>query len=203
MNTSNAFSDYMVTYSVNRSINLSPTSGRLHRQKDRGSYGPTICLLNRSREKIEESTAAADSKEEPLLERLLMLSLEVERLGQALREARAEGGLREENERLRAAVARLEGAAAERERAHEEAVGALREKAAVAEGEGRALARRAREAEEEAAELQRRSRAIESAAERAKLDASRMEMSMHFNSTNIDLHKSVARERALEAEALR
>jgi hypothetical protein len=66
MNTSSAFSDYMVTYSVNRSINLSPTSGRLHRQKDRGSYGPTICLLNRSREKIEESTAP-DSKEEALL----------------------------------------------------------------------------------------------------------------------------------------
>jgi hypothetical protein len=30
-----------------------------------------------------------------------------------------------------------------------------------------------------------------------------MEMSMHFNSTNIDLHRSVAREKALEAEALR
>lgn len=61
MNTSNAFSDYMVTYSVNRSINLSPTSGRLHRQKEKGSYGPTICLLNRSREKNEDSTAV-DSK---------------------------------------------------------------------------------------------------------------------------------------------
>lgn len=35
------------------------------------------------------------------------------------------------------------------------------------------------------------------------MEASRMEMSMHFNSTNIDLHKSVAREKALENEALR
>lgn len=128
MNTSNAFSDYMVTYSVNRSINLSPTSGRLHRQKDRGSYGPTICLLNRSREKIEESTNA-DSKEEGLLERVLMLSIEVERLGMALKEAKAEGEerlqrsrhreasfLREENEKLRASLARLETLQSEQER---------------------------------------------------------------------------------------
>ena len=33
MNRSDAFSDYMVTYSVNRSINLSPTLGRLHKNK--------------------------------------------------------------------------------------------------------------------------------------------------------------------------
>jgi hypothetical protein len=100
MNTSNAFSDYMVTYSVNRSINLSPTSGRLHKQKDRGSYGPTICLLNRSREKIEESTVA-DSKDEGLLERILMMSIENERLNQALREARAEGEDRMARSKLR------------------------------------------------------------------------------------------------------
>jgi hypothetical protein len=121
MNTSNAFSDYMVTYSVNRSINLSPTSGRLHRQKDRGSYGPTICLLNRSREKIEESTEPENKEDGTLLERVFMLSLEVERLGQALREARAEGEermarskqretavLKDENEKLRMGLAREE-----------------------------------------------------------------------------------------------
>ncbi len=56
MNTSDAFSDYMVSYSVNRSINLSPTMGRLHKNRETGSLGPTICLINRSREKIEEST---------------------------------------------------------------------------------------------------------------------------------------------------
>jgi hypothetical protein len=33
MNTSSAFSDYMVSYSVNRSINLSPTMGRLHKNR--------------------------------------------------------------------------------------------------------------------------------------------------------------------------
>ena len=39
----------------------------------------------------------------------------------------------------------------------------------------------------------------ESAAERAKAEASKMmEMSMHFNSTNADLHKSIARERNME-----
>lgn len=56
MNSSNAFSDYMVSYSVNRSFNISPTSGRLHKHKEKGSYGPTICLMNRSREKHEQST---------------------------------------------------------------------------------------------------------------------------------------------------
>jgi hypothetical protein len=30
-----------------------------------------------------------------------------------------------------------------------------------------------------------------------------MEMSMHFNSTNIDLHKSMAREKAIEVDSLR
>jgi hypothetical protein len=79
----------MVTYSVNRSINLSPTSGRLHKQKERGSYGPTICLLNRSRDKNEESTAI-ESKEEPLLERILMLTMEIERLNVLLKETRGE-----------------------------------------------------------------------------------------------------------------
>jgi hypothetical protein len=74
MNASNAFSDYMISHSVNRSINLSPTSGRLHRQREKGSFGPTICLMNRSREKIEDSTAV-EGKEEPLLTRMLMLML--------------------------------------------------------------------------------------------------------------------------------
>ena len=58
MNTSEAFSDYMVSYSVNRSINVSPTMGRLHKHREAGSMGPTVCLINRSRDKIEESTAA-------------------------------------------------------------------------------------------------------------------------------------------------
>ena len=57
MNSSDAFSDYMVSYSVNKSINLSPTHGRLHRNRESTSMGPTICLINRSRSKIEESTA--------------------------------------------------------------------------------------------------------------------------------------------------
>ena len=57
MNSSDAFSDYMVTYSVNKSINLSPSLGRLHKPRESTSLGPTICLVNRSRDKIEESTA--------------------------------------------------------------------------------------------------------------------------------------------------
>ena len=88
MNTSNAFSDYMVTYSVNRSVNFSPTSGRLHRHsRDKGSYGPTICLLNRSREKHDESSRT-EIKDEGLITKVFMLSLEVDRLSQQLREAR-------------------------------------------------------------------------------------------------------------------
>ena len=64
MNISDAFSDYQVTYSVNKSINLSPTLGRLHRHRESGSLGPTICLINRSRDKIEESTTIEDKREE-------------------------------------------------------------------------------------------------------------------------------------------
>jgi hypothetical protein len=81
MNTSDAFSDYMVSYSVNRSINLTPTTGRLHKHQERISLGPTICLINRSRDKIEESTTVEDKREEELLSRIFMMSLEIDRLG--------------------------------------------------------------------------------------------------------------------------
>ena len=77
MNSSDAFSDYMVSYSVNKSINLSPTHGRLHRNRESTSMGPTICLINRSRSKIEESTAVEDRREEDLISKLFMLSMEV------------------------------------------------------------------------------------------------------------------------------
>ena len=39
MNRSDAFSDMMVTYSVNRSINLSPTHGTLRKPRDSPSLG--------------------------------------------------------------------------------------------------------------------------------------------------------------------
>ena len=43
-------------------------------------------------------------------------------------------------------------------------------------------------------EMQLKERIQESAADRAKIEASRvMEMSMHYNSTNADLHKSMTR----------
>ena len=82
MNTSDAFSDYMVTYSVNRSINLSPSVGKLHKPRESTSMGPTICLINRSRsrEKIEESTNVEEKREEELITKIFMMSLEMERL---------------------------------------------------------------------------------------------------------------------------
>lgn len=44
----------------------------------------------------------------------------------------------------------------------------------------------------------------DSITERNKMDASRMmEMSMQFNSTNADLHKSMVREKAMELESLK
>ena len=52
--------------------------------------------------------------------------------------------------------------------------------------------------------MQLKERINESTAERARAEASKvMEMSMHFNSTNADLHKSFARERNMEADGLR
>ena len=90
MNNSDAFSDYMVSYSVNRSINISPTHGRLHKNRESSSLGPTICLINRSREKMEESTVVEDKREEELLGKLLMASIEVERLGAENRKLRME-----------------------------------------------------------------------------------------------------------------
>lgn len=51
MKNSNMFSDYMVASSVNRSIrsiNNSPTTGIVHKQ--RSSYGPRLTLVNRSNE---------------------------------------------------------------------------------------------------------------------------------------------------------
>ena len=39
----------------------------------------------------------------------------------------------------------------------------------------------------------KRGREREEAADRAKMEASRLETSLHYNSTNIDLHKSIAR----------
>ena len=77
MNSSDAFSDYMVSYSVNKSFNLSPSLGRLHKPREASSLGPTICLINRSRDKIEESTAIEDKREEELISKLLMVSMEV------------------------------------------------------------------------------------------------------------------------------
>lgn len=79
MNSSDAFSDYMVSYSVNRSINISPTMGRLHKHREASTMGPTICLINRSREKIEDSTAV-EEKEEELIAKIFMLSMEIDRL---------------------------------------------------------------------------------------------------------------------------
>lgn len=60
MKNSNLFSDYMVAESVNRSIrsiNHSPTSGILHRQKS--SFGPRLTLLSRSN---DPSPAKEDAK---------------------------------------------------------------------------------------------------------------------------------------------
>ena len=52
--------------------------------------------------------------------------------------------------------------------------------------------------------MQLKERIQESAAERAKIEASRiMEMSMHYNSTNADLHKSIAREKSVEIDGLK
>ncbi len=49
MSMRNSFSDYMMGHSVNRSINVSPTTGKIHKHKERlQSFGPTICLMNRS-----------------------------------------------------------------------------------------------------------------------------------------------------------
>lgn len=53
-------------------------------------------------------------------------------------------------------------------------------------------------------ELQLKGKINESAVSRAKMEASRMmEMSMRFDSTNVDLHKSIAKEKTMEVESLR
>lgn len=67
----------------------------------------------------------------------------------------------------------------------------------------RTLTRKLKENEREMEETIMKGKVNESLAERAKMEASRMEMSMHFNSTNIDLHKSIVREKAMENESLR
>ena len=52
--------------------------------------------------------------------------------------------------------------------------------------------------------MQLRQKVNETAAERARAQASKMmEMSLHFNSTNADLHKSIAKERNMEMDGLR
>ena len=51
--------------------------------------GPTICLINRSRSKIDTSTAP-DERSEEVLGKLLMLSLEIERLTEENRQLRME-----------------------------------------------------------------------------------------------------------------
>ena len=72
----------MVSYSVNRSINISPTSGRLHKHRESTSLGPTICLVNRSRSKIEESTVVEDRGEQELITKIFMMSMEIDRLSE-------------------------------------------------------------------------------------------------------------------------
>ena len=52
--------------------------------------------------------------------------------------------------------------------------------------------------------MQLKERINESMNERAKMEASRMmEMSMHFNSTNADMQKSIHKEKNMEIDGLR
>ncbi len=75
MQQSHMFSDYMISESVNRSIrsiNHSPTSGIVHKQ--RASYGPRLTLLNKS---TDPSPNIDEHKHESqqYIEKILLLSL--------------------------------------------------------------------------------------------------------------------------------
>lgn len=74
--------------------------GRLHKHREASTMGPTICLINRSREKIEESTAV-EEKEEELIVKIFMLSMEVDRLNEENRQLRADKQERSGIERLK------------------------------------------------------------------------------------------------------
>ncbi len=94
MQQSHMFSDYMVSDSVNRSIrsvNHSPTTGVLHKQ--RNSYGPRLTLLSPPKDEGKHDNSQ-------YIEKIFLLSLEISRLNNLNETLRKESGREETSSKL-------------------------------------------------------------------------------------------------------